>query len=211
MRDGFLYTEEDFYGDIERNFDDPERVDQAIQTIRDLFSDGWTYTYFDLIQDLSPEVGSAPDIEALRFALSRVRDAVWVVSLLVAVGLAALWLAVPSERHVKTAWLAAALAAGFLAALLFFGVGHFAADAVLEAARAAAVNTIDTSGDFAGTQAVALPWMFDILQSSVGGYTAGVAVASGVLAAVALGSLAASLRWPQLGPLARRYVWPRRG
>ena len=210
MRDGFQYTQEDLSGDIHNNFDDPESVERAIETIRELFSDGWTYTHLDLRRDLSPESGSPSVIDTLRSALSGVRVAVWVVSLLVAVGLAALWLAVPAERHVKTAWLTAALAAGFLTALLLFVVGHFAADAAIEQTRAAAVDATENRGDFADTQAVAVPWMLNILQSSVGGYTSSVALASGVLAALALASLAAALRWPQLEPLARRYLWPRR-
>ena len=210
MKDGFLYTEEDLRGDIQRNFDDPESVEQAIETIRDLFSDGWTYTHSDLLQDLSPDSGSSSDIEALRFALSGMRAATWVVSLLVLVGLAVLWFVAVGERHVKTAWLAAAIAAGFLTALLLFTVGYFATDAAIEAARAAAVDAIDGSGDFADTQAVAVPWMLDILQRGVSDYTSGVALTSGVLAALALAGLAAAMRWPRLKPPARRHLRPRR-
>lgn len=211
MTDGFLYTEEDLRDDIRSNFDDPESVERAIETIRELFSDGWTYTHADLLADLSPDSGSTSDIETLRFALSRVRAAVWVVSLLVVVGLAALWLVVPAERHVKTVWLAAALAAGLLAALLFFGVGHFAVGAAIEAAQAEAVDAVDRRGDFSESQAVAIPWVYGILRSGVAGYTSGVVMVSALLAALSLGLLAASLRWRQLESLARRYVWPRHG
>ncbi len=211
MRDGFLYTEEDLRGDIRRNFDDPESVEQAIETVRDLFSDGWAYTYFDLPDDLSAGSDTSLGIEPLRYTLSRLRIAAWVVSVLAAAGLAAVWLLAGGARHIRAAWVSAALAAGFLATLFIFLVGHFAADAVIEAARAAAVSEIDRRGDFADTLAVVVPWVFNVLQSGVGGYTSGVALASAALAALSLAALAASLRWQQIEPLVRRYAWPWRG
>ncbi len=210
MRDGFLYTEEDLRGDIERNFDDPESVEQAIETVRELFSDGWTYTHIDLESDLSADTAGPSDIEFLRSALGLLRLSPWIVSALVLTGLAVLWLVVPAERRVKTVWVAAALTAGFLTSLLFFAVAYFASDAAIDAARKAAVDAVDRRGDFAASGVVAIPWVYSILQSSMAGYTSGVAVTSALLAALSLGGLAASLRWPQLESLARRYVWPRR-
>ena len=211
MRDGFTYTEEDLRDDIWQRFDDPKSVEEAIETVRELFSDGWTYTYFDLLGDLSADSDTSSGIEPLRYTLSRLRIAAWVVSVLAAAGLAAVWLLAGGARHIRAAWVSAALAAGFLATLLIFLVGNFVADAAIEAARAAAVSDIDRRGDFADTLAVAVPWVFNVLQSGVGGYTSGVALASAALAALSLAALAASLRWPKIEPLVRRYAWPRRG
>lgn len=211
MRDGFLYTEEDLRGDIERNFDDPESVEQAIETIRELFSDGITYTDLDLANDLSSGVGgSVWDIEGLRNALRLISPATWIVSALVLAGLAVVWMLAGGAPHVRAAWVAATVSAGALATFVSFAVINLATGASFAASRADAARDFDAASDFARTQSLVDVWVLDFGRDIVGGFTSGVATIGGLLAAVALLALLVALRWPQLEPLARRYVWPRR-
>lgn len=211
MKDGFLYTEEDLRGDIERNFDDPESVEQAIETIRELFSDGWTYTHVDLQDDLSAETAGSPDIEFLRSSLGLLRVSPWIVSALMLAGLAAVWLLAGGARHVRTAWVAATVLAGALAACVSFAAINLATGAGFAASRADAARDFDAASDFARTQSLVDVWVLDLGRDVTGSFTSGVAVTGGLLAAFALLALLVALRWPQLEPLARRYLWPRPG
>ena len=211
MKDGFQYTEEDLRGDIQRNFDDPEGVEQAIETIRDLFSDGVTYTNLDLANDLSSGVGgSVWDVEGLRNVLRLISAATWTVTALVLAGLAALWFVAGGAPHVRAAWVAATVAAGALAALVSFVAINLATGASFAASRADAARDFDATSEFARTQALVDVWVLDLGRDIVGGFTAGVAVRGGLLAAIALLALLAALLWPRLKPLLRRHLWPRR-
>ena len=210
MRDGFLYTEEDLRGDIRRNFDDPESVEQAIETVRELFSDGWTYTYFDLLAATGGEI-SHNDFESIRYGFGLARVFLWIVPVLAGIGLVAVVLLAEGRWHVRAAWVAATVSAGALAACALFTAIHFATGASYEASRAEAALGSNVASEFAYTQALVDVWMLDLRRAVVAGFTSGIAIKSGVLGAAALLALVAVLRWPQLEPLVRRYAWPRRG
>ena len=208
MRDGFLYSEEDLRGDIRRNFDDPESVEQAIDTVRELFSDGWTFTDVDLRE--SGNVVGDNDALEIRDAFGLVRVLLWIVPVLVGIGLVALVLLAKGRWHVRAAWVAATVSAGALASCVIFTAVYFATGASYEASRADAALASNAASEFAHTRALVDVWELDLGRAVVGGYTSGVATLSAALAALALAALIASLRWPQLESPVRRFVWPRR-
>ena len=209
MKDGFLYTEEDLRGDIRRSFDDPESVEQAIETVRDLFSDGWTFTYFDLLEATRGEI-SHNDFESIRYGSGLVRMLLWIVPVLAGIGLVAVFLLADGRWHVRAAWVAATVSAGALAACALFAAVHFATGASYEASRADAALASNVTSELAYTQALVDVWMLDLGRAVVGGFTSDIAIKSGVSGAVALLALVAALCLPQLEPLLRRYAWPRR-
>ena len=210
MKDGFLYTEEDLRGDIRRNFDDPESVEEAIETVRDLFSDGRTYTYFDLLEATRGEI-SHNDFESIRYGSGLVRVLLWIVPVLAGIGLVAVLLLADGRWHVRAAWVAATVSAGALAACALFAAVHFATGASYEASRADAALASNVTSEFAYTQALVDVWKLDLGRAVVGGFTSDIAIKSGVSGAVALLALVAALCWPRLEPLVRRYAWPRWG
>ena len=205
LRDGWTYTQDDLREDLTEKGD--ESVFETFQGLRSFLSDGWTYTHVDFVENLEEEDGAVAieDINRVRGIFKTFRAYDWSVHLstmILLVGMGFLggrgWLG-------RVKWGASSLlvSAGIVL-ILFVPVYRTEAPKELDGAREQALLAIDPAGEYAETLRLAANKGFNVAESALDSFAAGVALLSLLLVIVAAIVLAAAVQWPRLAALLRR-------
>ena len=218
--DTVLLTESDLRDAIRQ--DGGEEALTALDDLRGLFAEGWTYTDADLRNDLSDDDAatlddvrsflgegyvievSAADDEGLAAALDDVREwteavsrARWVAFMFAIALLAAVGALGGTRWRGRVAWGAAALLAAAVPIALVSGpVYQAASGAVLDAIRDEI--TADPDAAFALTSELLTNKLIDIVEVSLDAFAGSIARNSLVLAALGAITLGVSLSWDRI-------------
>ncbi|MCY4391215.1 MAG: hypothetical protein OXE43_04080 [Chloroflexi bacterium] len=219
--DTVTYTEQDLREALERDGGSDALV--ALDDIRDLFVEGWTYTEadlradldddaFDLIQDVRLALSdgyvlkaSAESPDGLEEGLGEARDAVgsawtssWIPALVAAVLLLAVAFLGGRSWRGRLAWAAGTLlVSAAVLAVLFGPVTQSATEAVFDEVRKEVAA--DPDSQFPTTSEVLTDKLLDVLESVVDEATGTVARNSLILAGVGVIGVLAAVFWRRIG------------
>ena len=198
VRDGFLYTDADMREDIRENLEDPQAVEDAIDTARSLLSDGWTFTHHNLVDGTVEAVITPSDVRLLRRSLGQARVASWIAPLVFALGIVGFVFLLRAQWRFRIAFASFVALLSSLAACALFTAIYFATGASYEVSRADALRQHDVDSNFPTAQSALDVWQLDLARDVVGDYTSAVAIVAAVSTALALLALVVALRWEWL-------------
>ena len=210
IRDDWTYTDIDLRQDVFNQWGE-EGVDR-LDDIRDFLSGRWSYTQRDLRDDIVDfaDEGALDDFDQGRDYFSLAQAFRHLVYLPAVLGLVMVGILGGRNWTSRIRWAASFLVIAAGIVFVAFGpVYSLVAEPHLHDAKEDAMANIDLTGDFENTKTMAVDKAFEILTSTVNGFTSGIAFKSLVLVIIGGLTIGATIWGNLLYNLVRRAV--RRG